>query len=1202
MRGLFAMIRSLPGVLGLASFVISAAVATGQEDAPDVAVLVRDEIRKIDVTDAERRTGKTWRFRYTTESPCRLRIWARGDDLDPTITVTVVRPAESKAKRKYEDDDSGGKPAAYIEARDVAAKTAVTIDVSVKPLEKVAGETNPAPTSSAVLHLALFELRRDPDLDANVARWKEEVTRAHKLCFESGKRREAHSIVEKIITECEEAGVVDDVEVAERIFYYAGYIANGCGDPRLGLRAHQPRLEQCRRTMSPDHPALQIVIEDVAVCMAQTGRAADAEPLLRQVLAVRERVLPPDHSNTLNAMGTLASTLHVLGRREAATTLFRRRIEGLERSGPGDDRVLQSARFDLGVSYYAVGRTKDALDLHLSALEVRERVLPPEHPEIALSRGAVAACLKMEGRYNGARVLERQALEILKNTLPDKHPSLQNARLNLASTLSWIGRDVDAFELRRRVVDVLGDTVPEDHPMLQVARAELARSLMRISGQLEAATVVFEDVVDVFEQTRPKDDGELQSARLSLAWARFRLGDQDDAVRLSRQAVECLVDSRPVDCPILASARSTLAVILAYAGCFEDAYDVQRLALDSIERTAGSDISAARHYVWLAGLAETVGRPVIATSATTKLYRCLRDSFRRRRATTSERDLIGFVRASRRCLDVYFSSTGGLRDDVANEFAFVEEWSNVATFARRREKFFATDRDPKRESKASELRTVERKLEELLRAGRTDAVGELEGRRGRLRVQLREMLEAQGQGARDVVPSEIAAHLESGTVAVRFFSYFRVPEAEKRFRLGAKVHSHWLAYVLRSDGSVQRVELGLRSELEQTITAYREAVQAEGQAVTGAARRGEATLRRKTERDLFDRLIRPLMSATGDAKRWILALDSMLHVVPWEALTLADGKTRLGERVRIEYRTTLRELAMPLPPLAEGDAGLVAFGGLDFDAVDDGKVVAKKTAPRRATPISALASMRGGEGRFRALAASRGEVDSIAKRYRSAFGKDATSAVLTGGIGTREKLEVTASKARYLHLATHAYYLPSKFNSTASVESSASAIHMSPFSARKLAGEFLPHALCGIALSGSNLEFEEERRGLFDRRYTVSGTDVSHLDLRHCDLVVLSACEGNVGMTGTASGSASLQDAFQIAGARSVVSALWPVPDSVTKDLMIAFYDELWSKKKTKAEALRAAKRKFRDAKDDKGRPKYVVRDWAGWVLTGEPK
>ena len=54
---------------------------------------------------------------------------------------------------------------------------------------------------------------------------------------------------------------------------------------------------------------------------------------------------------------------------------------------------------------------------------------------------------------------------------------------------------------------------------------------------------------------------------------------------------------------------------------------------------------------------------------------------------------------------------------------------------------------------------------------------------------------------------------------------------------------------------------------------------------------------------------------------------------------------------------------------------------------------------------------------------------------------------------------------------------------------------------------------------------------------------------------------------------------------------------------MAEFYRRVWRRGEPYADALWAAKRKLMRAKDPgTGKPKYRVRDWAAWVLTGPPQ
>jgi len=82
---------------------------------------------------------------------------------------------------------------------------------------------------------------------------------------------------------------------------------------------------------------------------------------------------------------------------------------------------------------------------------------------------------------------------------------------------------------------------------------------------------------------------------------------------------------------------------------------------------------------------------------------------------------------------------------------------------------------------------------------------------------------------------------------------------------------------------------------------------------------------------------------------------------------------------------------------------------------------------------------------------------------------------------------------------------------------------------------------------------------------------------------------------------ASLQQALQSAGVRTTITYLWKVPDAPTRKLMEEFYRRTWIEKKPKAQALWEAKMHLRDARTPDGSPRYRPRDWAAWVLNGDP-
>ena len=153
------------------------------------------------------------------------------------------------------------------------------------------------------------------------------------------------------------------------------------------------------------------------------------------------------------------------------------------------------------------------------------------------------------------------------------------------------------------------------------------------------------------------------------------------------------------------------------------------------------------------------------------------------------------------------------------------------------------------------------------------------------------------------------------------------------------------------------------------------------------------------------------------------------------------------------------------------------------------------------------------------------------------------------------------TKSSIIHLATHGFFIEgNKYN------------------------RFNWGLLAANSKNNMQTDFKKEARN----DGIIFGSEIINKNFTQTELVVLSACETGYGNS-TFFGGENLANSFLRAGAKNIISTLWPVDDQITQQFMITFYRELLKNKNINL-ALRTAKQIIKKEYSD---PNY----WAPFVL-----
>jgi eukaryotic-like serine/threonine-protein kinase len=313
----------------------------------------------------------------------------------------------------------------------------------------------------------------------------------------TGKYAEAKRLMERSLAIREKALGREHIDVMETL-RQLGWLHNLMGNYAEATRFYE-RVLLVREKLGPGQPEVARALNDLAVAKENMGDNPTALKLLKQALAIQERVLGPAHYEVAISLDNIGSALWYMGKYYEARPYYERALEVREKAlGPKHPEVAGSLNNLALLSRY-LGEPEKSLPLYERALSITETAFGPQHPGVAFSLTNLALLLSAIGEYEKPRAYYERALAINEKILGPDHFNVSFTLIALGTLHRENGQYGKAIFCFERAL-AIQEKKPEDRTSKVATLTELAQ-LHSENGNYEKALALYESALKAREKT-----------------------------------------------------------------------------------------------------------------------------------------------------------------------------------------------------------------------------------------------------------------------------------------------------------------------------------------------------------------------------------------------------------------------------------------------------------------------------------------------------------------------------------------------------------------------------------------------------------------------------------------------------------------------------------------------------------------------------
>ena len=943
-------------------------------------------------------------------------------------------------------------------------------------------------------------------------------------------------------------------------------------DHDAAIQYGQQLINNYKQNTTEDSTSFATILDKLAWQYFYLGNHKETIRLLTQAMEIRKKTLGMEHPDYANSLSNLANYYYFIGNYAEAIRLGTQAMEIRKKTLGIEHQDYAQSLSNLAKYYSDTGNYAEAIRLGTQAMEIIKKTLGMEHPDYATSLGWLEDYYSSIGNYAEAIRLGTQVLEIYKKTLGMEHLLYAQSLKNLADYYYHTGNYAEAIRLGTEAMEKFKKTLGMEDTLYTLSLKNLADYYLHNGNYAEAirlGTQAMEITKKILGMGHP---GYAQSLN-NLALYYSHIGNYAEAIRLGTQAMEITKKTLGMEDPNYATSLDNLAGYYSDTGNYAEAIRLETQAMEIRKNTLGMEHpdyalslnNLARDYSNIGNYAEAFSHISEATniyqSNLLSQFSSMTSLQRQQYWSTKEFTFFKLPGYAMRCGRPESASI------VYDKSCLFAKGLLLSAETGMRELILESC-DEQALRKFEELQATRawlRKLYETPIAERQVSTDSLEAIAERQEAELVQMSAAFGDFMRNLKLTwkDVQAKLGDKDIAVEFLS----------FPLIYSDSTMYIALTLKKGyDSPRMIPLFELQQLKDIKTSYYNKPEL-SQMIWGKLA------------DELEGVQNVYFSPSGEL--YNIGIESMPDFNVSGSL--------LNERFNFYRLSSTRELATTKRDAKEA-SGATIYGGINYNTdvahmgtphKEDGQIYAfnrgfdADSAGLRGSQIGSLAG----------TLEESNKIDSILTAAHVQVDK------LTGDNATETSLKNMSGKhKRMMHIATHGFYWSESEAEKKNTQKQLKFLmHDTENNQQYVEDKAMTRS--GLLFCGAQNTFNGDAipEGVDDGVLTAQ--EISQIDLRGLDLLVLSACQTGLGEI-SGDGVFGLQRGFKKAGAQTIVMSLWKVSDVATRDLMVQFYNGL-TDGLTKRQAFLKAQQYVKD--HDKTYPyTYKMRNnphWAAFIL-----